>query len=399
MNVSSVVDQPLLTRGMKAVLVSQFFSAFADNALLFAILAQLKAQFYPDWSQPILQIVFVLAYILLAPFVGRIADRFPKGRVMLFANSFKLLGALSICLGYNPFFGYALVGIGAAAYSPAKYGILVELTDGDRLVKANGLLEASTIAAILTGSVAGGLLSDWSLTAALFTCALVYGIAVIVNFFIPQLSPACQGKGWSLKKMLTDFTSACCILWHNKEARFSLVGTSLFWGAGITLRFLLVLWVPVVLGIVDNSTPTVLNVMVAIGIIIGAGVAARFITLKTVRRCMPAGILIGVMVVVFAVQQSLWASHVILIILGIFGGLFIVPLNALLQESGRQTVGAGNAIAVQNLGENTAMLLMLGLYSLVIKIGVPVVIAGIGFGVLFTLTITGLWIWNQLQKN
>ncbi|MCA6222880.1 lysophospholipid transporter LplT [Photorhabdus antumapuensis] len=384
---------------MKAVLVSQFFSAFADNALLFAILAQLKAQFYPDWSQPILQIVFVLAYILLAPFVGQIADRFPKDRVMLFANSLKLLGALTICLGYDPFLGYALVGVGAASYSPAKYGILVELTDGDRLVKANGLMEASTIIAILTGSVAGGFLSDWNLAVALLICALMYGIAVVANFFIPRFSAVRQDKGWNLKKMLTDFVSSCCILWHNKGARFSLIGTSLFWGAGITLRFLLVLWVPVVLGISDNSTPTILNVMVAVGIIIGAGAAARFITLKTVHRCMPAGVLIGVMVVIFAVQQSIWASYVLLIILGIFGGLFIVPLNALLQESGRQTIGAGYAIAVQNLGENIAMLLMLSLYSLVIKIGVPVVTTGIGFGTLLALTITSLWIWNRFQRN
>ncbi|AXG45188.1 lysophospholipid transporter LplT [Photorhabdus laumondii subsp. laumondii] len=384
---------------MKAVLVSQFFSAFADNALLFAILAQLKAQFYPDWSQPILQIVFVLAYILLAPFVGQIADRFPKDRVMLFANSFKLLGAFTICLGYDPFLGYALVGVGAASYSPAKYGILVELTDGDRLVKANGLMEASTIIAILTGSVVGGFLSDWNLAIALLVCALMYGIAVVANFFIPRLSAVRRDKGWNLKKMLTDFASACCILWHNKGARFSLIGTSLFWGAGITLRFLLVLWVPVVLGISDNSTPTILNVMVAVGIIIGAGAAARFITLKTVHRCMPAGVLIGVMVVIFAVQHSIWASYVLLIILGIFGGLFIVPLNALLQESGRQTIGVGYAIAVQNLGENIAMLLMLGLYSLVIKIGVPVVTTGIGFGTLLALTITSLWIWNRFQRN
>ncbi|WP_448512033.1 lysophospholipid transporter LplT [Photorhabdus laumondii] len=384
---------------MKAVLVSQFFSAFADNALLFAILAQLKAQFYPDWSQPILQIVFVLAYILLAPFVGQIADRFPKDRVMLFANSFKLLGAFTICLGYDPFLGYALVGVGAASYSPAKYGILVELTDGDRLVKANGLMEASTIIAILTGSVVGGFLSDWNLAIALLVCALMYGIAVVANFFIPRLSAVRRDKGWNLKKMLTDFASACCILWHNKGARFSLIGTSLFWGAGITLRFLLVLWVPVVLGISDNSTPTILNVMVAVGIIIGAGAAARFITLKTVHRCMPAGVLIGVMVVIFAVQHSIWASYVLLIILGIFGGLFIVPLNALLQESGRQTIGVGYAIAVQNLGENIAMLLMLGLYSLVIKIGVPVVTTGIGFGTLLALTITNLWIWNRFQRN
>lgn len=169
------------SKGMMSVIAAQFLSAFGDNALLFATLALLKAQFYPDWSQPILQMVFVGAYILFAPFVGQVADSFAKGRVMMFANGLKLLGAASICFGFNPFVGYTLVGIGAAAYSPAKYGILGELTTGDKLVKANGLMEASTIAAILLGSVAGGVLADWHVIAALVACALAYAGAVVAN--------------------------------------------------------------------------------------------------------------------------------------------------------------------------------------------------------------------------
>ncbi|MBD1226093.1 lysophospholipid transporter LplT [Xenorhabdus griffiniae] len=391
--------QPLLNRGMKAVLLSQFLSAFADNALFFAILAQLKAESYPEWSWPALQIVFVLAYIILAPFVGQIADRFSKGRVMLFSNGVKLLGAISICIDINPFLGYTLVGIGAAAYSPAKYGILGELTDGGRLVKANGMMEASTIAAILIGSVAGGFLSDISLVLALGLCALLYGAAVVSNFFIPRLAAAREGKGWNPTKMLVDFMTVCVTLWRHQETRFSLVGTSLFWGAGITLRFLLVAWVPVVLGIDGNTTPTLMNAIVAIGIIVGAGLAARFITLKTVRRCMPAGILIGFMVILFATQQSIVFSYLILIVLGVFGGLFVVPLNALLQEHGKHSMGAGKAVAVQNLGENSAMLIMLGLYSVSVMAGVSVVAVGIGFGTLLSLAIGGLWIWDLLRKN
>ncbi|MBC8947652.1 lysophospholipid transporter LplT [Xenorhabdus sp. TS4] len=391
--------QPLLTRGMKAVLLSQFLSAFADNALFFAILAQLKAESYPEWSWPALQIVFVLAYIIFAPFVGQIADRFAKGRVMLFSNGVKLLGAISICIDMNPFLGYTLVGIGAAAYSPAKYGILGELTDGGRLVKANGMMEASTIAAILIGSVAGGFLSDVSLVLALGLCALSYGAAVVSNFFIPRLAAARKGKGWNPKKMLGDCMTVCASLWRNQETRFSLVGTSLFWGAGITLRFLLVAWVPVMLGIDGNTTPTLMNAVVAIGIIVGAGLAARFITLKTVRRCMPAGILIGFMVILFATQQSIIFSYLILIVLGVFGGLFVVPLNALLQEHGKHSMGAGKAVAVQNLGENSAMLVMLGLYSVSVMAGASVVAVGIGFGILLSLAIGGLWIWDLLRKN
>ncbi|MDE1190432.1 MAG: lysophospholipid transporter LplT [Pantoea sp.] len=384
-------DAPLLSRNMTAVIVAQFLSAFGDNALLFATLAVLKNQFYPDWSQPILQMLFVATYILLAPFVGQMADSFAKGRVMMFANSLKLLGALIICFGFNPFLGYTLVGVGAAAYSPAKYGILGEITRGEKLVKANGLMEGSTIAAILLGSVAGGILADWHLLAALAVCALTYGLAVVANLFIPRLRAARPGQSWHFGVMLRSFIDATVLLWRNGETRFSLLGTSLFWGAGVTLRFLLVLWVPVALGISDNKTPTTLNAMVAIGIVIGAAAAAKLVTLQTVRRCMPAGVLIGVMVVVFSMQHSLLPAYLILMLIGALGGFFVVPLNALLQERGKASVGAGNAIAVQNLGENTAMLLMLGLYTLAIKLGAPAVATGIGFGAIFAVAIVVLW--------
>ncbi|USR60907.1 lysophospholipid transporter LplT [Lelliottia amnigena] len=395
MRESAHTNTSLWSKGMMAVTSAQFLSAFGDNALLFATLALLKAEFYPDWSQPILQMVFVGAYILFAPFVGQVADSFPKGRVMMFANSLKLLGAASICFGFNPFIGYTLVGIGAAAYSPAKYGILGELTTGDKLVKANGLMESSTIAAILLGSVAGGVLADWHVLAALGVCAMVYAGAVVANLFIPTLPVARPGQSWRFTPMTSSFFNACRVLWRDGETRFSLIGTSMFWGAGVTLRFLLVLWVPTALGITDNATPTYLNAMVAIGIVVGAGAAAKLVTLETVRRCMPAGILIGVGVLFFSLQQALLPAYALLILIGILGGFFIVPLNALLQERGKHTVGAGNAIAVQNLGENTAMLLMLGLYSLAVKAGLPVVSIGVGFGALFALAITGLWIWQR----
>ncbi|PKH22681.1 lysophospholipid transporter LplT [Enterobacterales bacterium CwR94] len=392
-------NAPLLSKGMLAVITAQFFSAFGDNALLFATLAVIKQQLYPDWSQPVLQMVFVATYILLAPFVGQVADSFAKGRVMMFANALKLLGALVICFGFNPFLGYALVGVGAAAYSPAKYGILGEITSGEKLVKANGLMEASTIAAILLGSVAGGVLADWSLFGALIACVLAYALAVAANLLIPKLLAARPGQSWHPVAMSRSFFLACSVLWRNGETRFSILGTSLFWGAGVTLRFLLVLWVPVALGITDNATPTMLNAMVAVGIVVGAGAAARLVTLETVTRCMPAGVLIGVAVVFFALQTSLVNAYVILVLIGVLGGFFVVPLNALLQERGKATVGAGNAIAVQNLGENAAMLLMLGLYSLAIKLGAPAVATGVGFGALFALAIAVLWGWQLAQKK
>lgn len=389
------ISASLWSRGMIAVIAAQFLSAFGDNALLFATLALLKAEFYPDWSQPILQMVFVGAYILFAPFVGQVADSFAKGRVMMMANGLKLLGAASICFGVNPFVGYLLVGIGAAAYSPAKYGILGEITSGDKLVKANGLMESSTIAAILLGSVAGGVLADWHVLAALGVCALVYAGAVVANLLIPKLPAARPGQSWRFTPMTHSFFSACKSLWRNGETRFSLVGTSLFWGAGVTLRFLLVLWVPVALGITDNATPTLLNAMVAVGIVVGAGLAAKLVTLETVARCMPAGVLIGVAVVLFSLQHALLPAYGVLMLIGMLGGFFVVPLNALLQAIGKASVGAGNAIAVQNLGENMAMLVMLGLYSLAVKAGAPVVGTGVGFGVIFALAIAALWFWQR----
>ena len=391
----ALTDDSLWSKGMLAVISAQFLSAFGDNALLFAILALMKAQFYPDWSQPVLQMVFVGAYIVLAPFVGQFADSFAKGRVMMVANVMKLIGAAAICVGINPFIGYILVGIGAAAYSPAKYGILGELTTGDKLVKANGLMESSTIAAILIGSMAGGVLADWHVLAALVVCAVVYAGAVVANLFITPLPAARPGQSWRFSAMTGRFFAACKTLWYNPETRFSLVGTGLFWGAGVTLRFLLVLWVPVALGITDNATPTYLNAMVAVGIVAGAGAAAKLIRLETVARCMPAGILLGVVVIIFALQHALLPAYALLFLLGVCGGFFVVPLNALLQERGKRSVGAGNAIAVQNLGENSAMLIMLGLYSLAVMVGIPVVGVGIGFGALFALAIAALWWWGR----
>ena len=395
MSESVHTNPSIWSKGMMAVIFAQFLSAFGDNALLFATLALMKQQFYPDWSQPVMQMLFVGAYILFAPFVGQFADSFAKGRVMMVANGMKLVGAGCICFGLNPFIGYTLVGVGAAAYSPAKYGILGELTTGDKLVKANGLMEASTIAAILIGSVAGGVLADWHVIAALSACAIAYAGAVAANLLIPKLAAARPGQSWRLGPMTNSFFSACKTLWLNSETRFTLMGTSLFWGAGVTLRFLLVLWVPLALGITDNATPTYLNAMVAVGIVVGAGAAAKLVTLETVARCMPAGVLIGIVVAVFALQHAILPAYALLFIIGLCGGFFVVPLNALLQDRGKQTVGAGNAIAVQNLGENSAMLIMLALYSLAVMVGIPVVGVGVGFGVLFALAIIGLWLWGR----
>jgi MFS transporter, LPLT family, lysophospholipid transporter len=385
-------NAPLWSRGMVAVLVAQFLSAMADNALLFGALALLKLDRYPDWTAPLLQEFFVAAFILLAPFAGPFADSLPKGRVMLLSNGLKLAGALGMCVGLNPFVAYGLVGVGAAAYSPAKYGILSELTSPDKLVKANGLMEASTIAAILTGAILGGTLADWSVPGALVVVTVCYGLAAMANLLIPRLAPAHPLTSFSFVSIFRDFAQAVRTLVKNPDTRFSMAGTSLFWGAGSTMRFLLVAWVPVALGIANNSMPAYLNAMVAVGIVVGAGLAAKFVSLEQADRALPAGVLIGVAVCVLAGTTSLPMAFAVMTVLGACGGFFIVPLNALLQERGHQSVGAGHAIAVQNLAENSTMLLMIGIYTLAVRAHAPITGIAAGFGAMLALSIGALWL-------
>ena len=384
--------QPLLSVGMAATMLAQFFSAFSDNAIFFAILAFIKQLHYPEWSQSALQIGFVIPFILLSPFVGQFADSMSKGKAMMIANGVKLLGAAIICLNINPFLGYFLVGVGAAGYSPAKYGILGELTSGDNLVKANGLIEASTIAAILLGSLAGGHIADLDITLALLTCVVMYGLAVIANIFIPKLPAARQDIEWKLISMIKDFAKTIKIIFNNKQALYTLLGTSLFWGAGITLRFLLISWVPIVLGITDNSTPTNLNAVVAIGIVIGAALASALVSISNTLRCIPAGILMGFAVIAFTLQSNMISSYILLVVIGALGGYFLVPLNALIQKIGKELVGAGSVISIQNLSEYSAMMIMLSAYTLAVACGLSVITIGVGFGMLFAILIAFVWL-------
>ena len=373
-------DKSLLTRGLGAVLVAQFLSALADNALLFAAIALLQSQTAPGWQVPLLQAAFVLAFILLAPFAGPFADAWSKGRVMLVANAIKLGGAGAMLLGLHPLIAYNLVGIGAAAYSPAKYGILSELVATDKLVKANGLMEGSTIVAILLGALLGGKLADLSPGIALTAICICYLLAALANLLTPRLPAAHAVARWSPLSLIRDFAAALVTLWRNRDARFSLVGTSIFWGSGSTLRLMLVAWVPVALAITDLSMPANLSGAVAIGIAIGAAAAALFVDLGKVNRALPAGMLIGLVIIAFAQVTHLYAAIGLLILLGACGGFYVVPLNALLQERGHETVGAGHAVAVQNFFENLAMLLLVGLYTLMESAGMPVVQSATIFG-------------------
>ena len=372
-------DLPLLSLPMGAVLLAQFFSAFGDNALLITAIALVKVDGHVGWI-PLLQAFFVIPFILLAPFVGALADAFPKGRVMLLANGLKLLGASSMAVGAPPLLCYGMAGVGAAAYSPAKYGILSQLFGPEKLVKANGMLEGSTIVAILLGVLVGGWLADQSLAWAFTGVIGVYALAALINLLIPRLPPEHALDGFDFRGLLSQFVAAVRTLWRDQDSRFSLIGTSLFWGTGSTLRLLLFAWVPVALGIASNQMPANLMGVVSIGIVIGAALAGLLIKLENVNRAMLGGLLLGPLVLLFAQQTALIPAAALLAAIGAAGGLFVVPLNALLQERGHRSVGAGNALAVQNLWENLAMLVFVGIYAL--AGGLPVVQTAMGFGVL-----------------
>lgn len=387
----------LFSRGMLALLVAQFISALADNALLFAAIALLKAMAAPNWHMPLLQEFFVIAFIVLAPFVGPFADHWPKGRVLLIANMLKFLGVGAMLAGLHPLLAYGMVGVGAAAYSPAKYGILRELVGADKLVKANSMIEGSTIVAILLGAILGGVLSDISVTIALVVISSCYIVAAIANLLIPRLPPAHRMAHFTPGVLIRDFLSVFRTLLSNPDARFALIGTSIFWSAGSTLRFLLIAWVPVSLGIMDNSTPANLSGVVAIGIAIGAGAAARFVTLQTVNRALYAGLLIGVLIMLFSFAHSLSVAAVMLVLIGICGGFYVVPLNALIQERGHETVGSGHAIATLNFFESSCMISIVGIYTLMARSGIDAVSLVVLFGALILVAV-GILSWFRVGK-
>lgn len=391
------LNLPLLSVGMGAVLLAQFLSALADNAILIAAIAVAKKNSTPQLI-PWLQGAFLVPFILLAPFSGPVADGYSKGRVMLAANLLKLAGACTMAMGVNPVFAYAVVGVGATMYSPAKYGILSQMFRAELLVRANGMLEGSTIAAILLGVLVGGWLADVSLAWAYAGVIASYGLATAANLLIPRLPAESPSASFSPGLLLPRFWRALRRLFADPDARFSLLGTSVFWGSGATLRLVLFAWVPVALLINDNQTPANLMGVLSVGIVGGALAAGAWISLAKVNRALVGGLLLGPMVLAMAVVTSMSSAMSVMALIGFCGGLFVVPLNALLQERGHQSVGAGSALAVQNFFENLSMLLFDGGYTLasVAGVGANRVVAGFG---LLLLAVVGAIALFRLRRR
>lgn len=370
--------------GMIAVVAAQVLSSVADTALLFVSLMVLQRDHYPAWAMPLLPSFFVAAFALLAPFVGPFADSMPKGRVMMLANLLKLAGTLAMLGGVSPFVAYGLAGIGAAAYSPAKFGILAELVPQSRLVQVNAVVEAASFLARLGGTVGGGVLADLGLSVgtwlALGAVSAIYAASALANLFIPHLPAAKPWVRASLRSIVRDFAHTVTQLFAIPDARFALLGSSFLTGAGATLQFLLIAWVPMAFGTTHLQLPTQLSGTAVLGIVLGAALASRYVRFDTIHRVLPAGLLIGAALIALATVTHIGAAFALLAFIGACTGFYVVPLNALLQARGRDSVGAGHAVAVQNLTENTLNLLMLGAYSRILAVGVPVTDIATGFG-------------------
>ncbi len=379
-----------MNKGLVVLVIAQFLSAFGDNAILFTVIAMsLESGGRGAWYIPALQSAFLVAFVTLTPWVGALADRCPKPRVLLAANLVKTLGGLAILLGVEPLLGYAVIGVGAATYGPAKYGIIPELIGTSQLVRANGWVEGATIAAILLGTVGGARLADASIPMALIMVMVIYLVSAAATFLLPNC-PA-QRADYQTRSAWGILLGWVRQLLGSQRARLILLALSLFWGCAATLRVVLVAWAPEVLNAQSASDIADLTFFMAIGIVIGAGLAQRLIPLDQVRRTRFSAYGMGAMFLLLAAVDDLWSARLILLAIGVFGGIFVVPLNAAIQALGHETIGSGSAVAVQNFFQNSAILLSMGIYSAAAAAGagsVPTILALGGLVWMMTLLVT-----------
>lgn len=410
-----------MQRGFYTIMAAQFFSSLADNALFVVAVELLRTQAAPEWQRAALVPMFALFYVVLAPFVGAVADAFPKGRVMLASNAIKAIGCAMMLGGVHPLAAYAIVGLGAAAYSPAKYGILTELLPASQLVKANGWIEGLTIASIILGVLLGGQLvgpvvSGWmaawaipgvasAAQAATFATMVLYALAAMFNLRIPRtraalvpiagVDPATgkkRGTFKSLLALLPDFWRCNLRLWGDKLGQISLATTTLFWGVSGNLRYIVLAWAAVALGY-DTTKASALVGVVAIGTAAGAVWASMRMQLHQATRVIRLAIFMGLLIVAMNAIDKLWLAVPFLIVLGGIGGYLVVPMNALLQHRGHNLMGAGRSIAVQNFNEQTCILLLGLLYSAATGLGASAYAAITGFGLMVagTMWVIGRW--------
>ncbi len=378
-----------MRRDIYRVLGTQFLTAFADNAVLFATITMvLQYNAIDGWYIPALQAVFLVAYVLFAPWVGRLADAKPKRSVLMGANLIKALGTTLLLLHVEPLLAYALIGLGAAIYSPAKYGILPEIVDEHLLVKANGWIEGSTILAILSGTLIGSFVAEHSISLAMIIIMALYIASALIAATIKHKLIVGPSSGHALVEFIQQMKG----LLATPRARFSTLGVSLFWAAATVLRVLLIAWAPVVLFIDSTTDIAMLTMFVAVGIAIGSILVPRLIPMAYLRRARMAAYAMGCVIVILAGLENIWAARIALLMAGICGGLFVVPINAALQEIGYKSIGSGGAVAIQNFFENVAMLIASAAYALVAGAGADPVVTMVWLGILVIMaTIIVSW--------
>jgi len=412
-----------MKRGFYIIMAAQFLSSLADNALLIAAIALLRDLNAPEWMTPMLKLFFFVSYVLLAAFVGAFADSRPKGRVMMITNMIKVGGCLMMLLSLHPLLAYALVGLGAAAYSPAKYGILTELLPPEKLVVANGWIEGLTVGSIILGFVVGGVLVSPAVASSLLSfdmpmvdtgvdtpgeaavalIAFIYVAAAIVNYGIPDTGARYKKQPRNVVRLMNDFGHCVSTLWRDKLGQISLAVTTLFWGAGATLQFIILKWCETVLGM-TLSQGAIMQAVVAIGIAIGSVTAAARVSLKRSLSVLPVGVAMGLLVCTMAlidfsrlppggltlgattITWAMGVAAVLMVVVGALAGYFVVPMNALLQHRGHVLLSAGHSIAVQNFNENLNILVMLGIYAGLIALNLHVETIIVLFGLFVAAT-------------
>jgi LPLT family lysophospholipid transporter-like MFS transporter len=367
------------------LLVAQFLSAFADNAILFTVIALvMKSAQLATWYVPALQSVFLIAFVILAPWVGAFADYHAKSKVLIIGNLIKASGAGLLLLNVEPLIAYCLVGAGAAIYSPAKYGILPELVTENNLVKANSWIEGSTILAILLGMMVGAKVADHSIQWALIGTIVIFITSAAVTLFLPQPIEKKPEDG----SKLVRFYQQSRLFFTTPRSRFAILGASLFWAAAATVRVIIIAWAPVVLMTQNASDIAELTLFLAIGIIVGSAIVPRLIPLALLRRARIPAYLMAIFIVALSFTESVFPARLALFAIGSMGGMFIVPINAALQELGHQSIGSGSAVALQGFFQNITMLLAVGSYTYAASLGVVPSDAMLILGVLVFIATT-----------
>ncbi|MDC9729865.1 MAG: lysophospholipid transporter LplT [Methyloprofundus sp.] len=386
-----------MNKKLSFLLLAQFLSAFADNAILFTVIAiVMQSNELAPWYVPALQSMFLIAFIIFAPWVGAFADYYAKSKILLLANLIKASGAILLLLNIEPLIAYALVGVGAALYSPAKYGILPELVSHQQLVKANSLIEGSTILAILLGMVIGAQVADYSISIALSSIVGLFIISALISLFLPVNRSSQTIHSGTIK----HFYRHLCDFLSSPRARFAVLGGSLFWLAAATLRVILIAWAPLILLSKNASEIAELTLFLAIGIIIGSALVPRLISLENIRQARIPALVMSIFIVLLSFTNTLWEARAVLLAIGCAGGMFIVPINAALQAIGYKSIGSGSAVALQNFLQNVAMMIGVGCYTYAsaIEIKPEITMLSLGLFIFVCTLIISLLLPPALQK-